>query len=64
MTSKTEKVKTLFEAPEKYLGQGITTLEVERRLSRVNKHADVDHALDIGCGDGFIFCRCYPAATG
>ena len=61
MTSKTEKVKALFEVPEKYLGP--RHFDIRIRAETVQEFTNTlmfDHALDIGCGDASISLPLLP----
>ena len=61
MTSKTEKVKSLFEVPEKYLGP--RHYDIRIRAETVQEFTSTlmfDRALDIGCGDGSISLPLLP----
>jgi 2-polyprenyl-3-methyl-5-hydroxy-6-metoxy-1,4-benzoquinol methylase len=55
MTSKVEKVKSLFEIPDKYLcpRQFDIRIRVET-VSHFTENLVLDRVLDIGCGDGSI----------
>lgn len=55
MTSKTERVKSLFEIPEKYLGP--RGFDIRIRVETVQQFTSTqrfDRVLDIGCGNGAI----------
>jgi 2-polyprenyl-3-methyl-5-hydroxy-6-metoxy-1,4-benzoquinol methylase len=61
MTSKTERVKSLFEIPEKYLCP--RQFDIQIRIETVKHFTDnviVDRVLDIGCGDGSISMPLLP----
>ena len=61
MTSKTERVKSLFEVPDKYLCP--RKFDIQIRIETVQYFTNnlrVDRVLDIGCGDGSISIPLLP----
>jgi ubiquinone/menaquinone biosynthesis C-methylase UbiE len=61
MESKTEQVKSLFEAPDKYFGRRACDIRV--RTETVQQFTDAmtfDSVLDIGCGNGVISLPLLP----
>ena len=55
MKSKTEKVKSLFEVPERYLGPRHYDIRIRAEtVQELTSTLMFDRALDIGCGDGSI----------
>lgn len=61
MTSKTERVKSLFEVPDRYLGP--RQFDIQIRVETVQQFAEnleIDRILDIGCGDGSISLPLLP----
>jgi ubiquinone/menaquinone biosynthesis C-methylase UbiE len=61
-TSKTDRVKRLFEVPEKYLSP--RHYDIQIRAETVKKFTDglkVDSVLDIGCGDGSLSLPLLPS---
>jgi 2-polyprenyl-3-methyl-5-hydroxy-6-metoxy-1,4-benzoquinol methylase len=63
MISKTDRVRSLFEIPEKYLDP--RQYDIKIRLETVQQFTaslQFDHILDIGCGDGSISLPLLPRA--
>jgi 2-polyprenyl-3-methyl-5-hydroxy-6-metoxy-1,4-benzoquinol methylase len=61
MRSKTERVKSLFEVPNKYLGP--RQFDIKLRAEAVQELTDTlafERVLDIGCGDGSISLPLLP----
>ncbi|MEO6965571.1 MAG: class I SAM-dependent methyltransferase, partial [Acidobacteriaceae bacterium] len=61
MTSKIERVKSLFEIPEKYLGP--RQFDIQIRVETVQQFTNTqkfDRVLDIGCGNGAISLPLLP----
>lgn len=61
MSSKAERVKALFEVPEKYLNP--FQAEIRLRMDAVQYfigNSEFEHALDVGCGDGSISLQLLP----
>jgi len=61
MTSKIERVKSLFEVPDKYLCP--RQFDIQIRIETVKQFTEnltVDRVLDIGCGDGSISLPLLP----
>ncbi|MGD0649481.1 MAG: class I SAM-dependent methyltransferase [Acidobacteriaceae bacterium] len=61
MTSKTERVRLLFESPEKYLDP--RQYDIRIRVETVQQFTDalsIESVLDIGCGDGSISLPLLP----
>jgi 2-polyprenyl-3-methyl-5-hydroxy-6-metoxy-1,4-benzoquinol methylase len=64
MTSKTERVKSLFEIPDKYLCP--RQFDIQIRVETVKQFTDnttVNRVLDIGCGDGSISLPLLPRCS-
>jgi 2-polyprenyl-3-methyl-5-hydroxy-6-metoxy-1,4-benzoquinol methylase len=61
MTSKVERVKSLFEVPEKYLGPRQFDIRIRAEtVQRFTENLTVDRILDIGCGDGSLSLPLLP----
>jgi 2-polyprenyl-3-methyl-5-hydroxy-6-metoxy-1,4-benzoquinol methylase len=61
ITSKVERVKSLFEVPEKYLGPRQFDIRIRvETVQRFTEHLRVDRVLDIGCGDGSLSLPLLP----
>jgi 2-polyprenyl-3-methyl-5-hydroxy-6-metoxy-1,4-benzoquinol methylase len=61
MTSKIDRVKSLFEVPEKYLGPRHFDIQIRAETVRhFTENMSVDHVLDIGCGDGSLSLQLLP----
>ena len=61
MTSKTERVKALFEVPEKYLGPRQFDIRIRvETVRRFTENLPLDRVLDIGCGDGSLSLPLLP----
>lgn len=61
MTSKVERVKSLFEVPEKYLGPRHFDIQIRTEtVQRFTENLTIDHVLDIGCGDGSLSLPLLP----
>ena len=61
MKSKTEKVKSLFEVPERYLGPRHYDIRIRAEtVQELTSTLMFDRALDIGCGDGSISLPLLP----
>jgi len=54
-TSKIERVKSLFETPDKYLCPRQFDIQIRvETVQQFTKHLTLDRVLDIGCGDGSL----------
>jgi len=61
MSSKTERVKSLFDVPEKYLCPRQFDIQIRAEtVQQLAEHLVVDRILDIGCGDGSISLPLLP----
>jgi 2-polyprenyl-3-methyl-5-hydroxy-6-metoxy-1,4-benzoquinol methylase len=61
MTSKVERVKSLFEVPEKYLGPRQFDIQIRAEtVQQFTENLTVDRVLDIGCGDGSLSLPLLP----
>jgi 2-polyprenyl-3-methyl-5-hydroxy-6-metoxy-1,4-benzoquinol methylase len=61
MTSKTEHVRSLFEAPEKYLGPRQFDIRIRvETVQKFSKSQRFDRVLDIGCGNGALSLPLLP----
>lgn len=61
MTSKTERVKSLFEIPDKYLCPRQFDIQIRiETVQYLTDNVNVDRVLDIGCGDGSISMPLLP----
>jgi ubiquinone/menaquinone biosynthesis C-methylase UbiE len=60
-TSKTDRVKRLFEVPEKYLCPRRYDIQIRvETVENFTEGLNVDRTLDIGCGDGSLSLQLLP----
>jgi 2-polyprenyl-3-methyl-5-hydroxy-6-metoxy-1,4-benzoquinol methylase len=60
-TSKTDRVKRLFEVPEKYLSPRHYDIQIRvETVKQFTENLNVDRILDIGCGDGSLSLELLP----
>jgi ubiquinone/menaquinone biosynthesis C-methylase UbiE len=61
LISKTERVKALFDVPEKYLGRRRFDIQIRAEtVCQFTEGRRFAHVLDIGCGDGSISLPLLP----
>jgi len=61
MASKIDRVKSLFEVPEKYLGPRHFDIRIRAEtVQQFTENLTVDRILDIGCGDGSLSLPLLP----
>jgi ubiquinone/menaquinone biosynthesis C-methylase UbiE len=60
-TSKTDRVKRLFEVPQKYLCPRQYDIQIRvETVKQFTEDVNVDRILDIGCGDGSLSLQLLP----